>query len=42
MNDFNLWKSPDDINQEIAKRMRARRKEKKITQVQWSRQGKYH
>lgn len=34
MNNFSFLKSPDQINKDIAGRMRARRKEKKITQVQ--------
>lgn len=36
MNNFAFLKSPDEINQDIAKRMRERRKEKKITQIQLS------
>ncbi|MCD7981976.1 MAG: helix-turn-helix transcriptional regulator [Clostridiales bacterium] len=36
MNNFNLFKSPGDVNQEIAMRMRQRRKEKKLTQIQLS------
>ena len=31
---FDFLKSPDEVNKGIAKRMRQRRKEKKITQVQ--------
>ena len=34
MNNFDFLKSPDEVNKGIAKRMRQRRKEKKITQVQ--------
>ena len=34
MNYFNYLKSPKEVNQQIAKRMSARRKEKKFTQVQ--------
>lgn len=33
MNNFNFLKSPDGVSSEIAYRMSARRKEKKITQV---------
>lgn len=36
MNTFSFLRSPGDINLEIAKRMRARRKELKITQAQLS------
>ncbi|MCD8096599.1 MAG: helix-turn-helix transcriptional regulator [Lachnospiraceae bacterium] len=36
MNNFDLLKSPGDVNKEIAMRMRQRRKEKKLTQVQLS------
>ncbi|MCD8347715.1 MAG: helix-turn-helix transcriptional regulator [Lachnospiraceae bacterium] len=36
MNNFDFLKSPQDVNLSIAKRMSARRKEKKITQVQLS------
>ena len=34
MNNYNFLKSPNEINKEIAYRVSARRKEKKITQVQ--------
>ena len=34
MNNFKFLRSPNDVNIEIAKRVCARRKEKKITQVQ--------
>ena len=34
MNNFKFLRSPNDVNIEIAKRVSARRKEKKITQVQ--------
>lgn len=34
MNNFDFLRSPNDVNIEIAKRVSARRKEKKITQVQ--------
>ncbi|MCD7863612.1 MAG: helix-turn-helix transcriptional regulator [Lachnospiraceae bacterium] len=36
MNNFDLLKSPGDVNKEIAMRMRQRRKEKKLTQTQLS------
>ncbi len=36
MNNFIFLKSPGDVNKTIAKRVRARRKEKKITQEQLS------
>ncbi|MFR6290285.1 MAG: helix-turn-helix domain-containing protein [Peptococcaceae bacterium] len=36
MDNYNFLKSPSDINLEIAKRVRARRKELKITQEQLS------
>ena len=36
MNNFNFLKSPSDINNEIAMRVSARRKEKNITQEQLS------
>lgn len=36
MIDYAILKSPDEINQEIVKRMRDRRKEKKITQANLS------
>lgn len=36
MNNFDLLKSPSDVNKEIAMRMRQRRKEKKLSQVQLS------
>lgn len=36
MNTFNFLKSPNDINKEIAERVRARRKEKKLSQIQLS------
>ena len=36
MNNFSFLKSPNEINKDIAKRMRERRKEKKLTQVQLS------
>lgn len=36
MNNFVFLKSPNDINKEIAMRMRARRKEKKLSQIQLS------
>ncbi len=36
MNNFDLLKSPGDVNKEIVMRMRQRRKEKKLTQVQLS------
>ncbi|MCD8364009.1 MAG: helix-turn-helix transcriptional regulator, partial [Lachnospiraceae bacterium] len=35
-NNFDLLKSPGDVNKEIVMRMRQRRKEKKLTQVQLS------
>lgn len=34
MNNFCFWKSPDEVNKNIASRMSRRRREKKITQVQ--------
>lgn len=34
MNNFNFLKSPSEVNKDIASRMSARRKEKKITQIQ--------
>lgn len=34
MINFDFWKSPDEVNKDIASRMSKRRKEKKITQVQ--------
>lgn len=36
MNEFDFLKSPYEINRDIAKRVQARRKEKKITQKQLS------
>jgi len=36
MNNFEFFKSPNDINNEIAKRVSARRKENNITQEQLS------
>lgn len=36
MNTFAFLKSPDELNRDIAKRMQARRKEKKISQVKLS------
>ena len=36
MNTFDFLKSPNDINMDIAKRVRMRRKEKKITQAKLS------
>lgn len=36
MDNFSFLKSPDEINKDIAKRMRERRKEKKLTQIQLS------
>lgn len=36
MNNFNFLKSPNDVNKDIAKRMRERRKEKKLSQAQLS------
>lgn len=36
MNMFNFLKSPNDVNKEIAMNVRARRKEKKLSQVQLS------
>jgi len=36
MNNFTFLKSPNDINIDIAKRVRARRKESNITQEQLS------
>lgn len=36
MIDYTILKSPDEINQEIVKRMRDRRKEKKLTQANLS------
>lgn len=36
MNSFDFFKSPQDVNLSVAKRMSTRRKEKKITQVQLS------
>lgn len=36
MNEFNFLKSPADINMDIAKNVRVRRKEKKLSQVQLS------
>ncbi len=36
MNTFNFLKSPNDVNKEIAMNVRARRKEKKLSQVQLS------
>ncbi|MCD8052720.1 MAG: helix-turn-helix domain-containing protein [Lachnospiraceae bacterium] len=39
MNTLSFFKSPGDINREIADRARARRKEKKFTQVELSRRS---
>lgn len=36
MNNFDFFKSPSDVNKDIARRVQERRKEKKITQVQLS------
>lgn len=36
MNEFYFLKSPDEINKEIAEKVRARRKEKKLSQVELS------
>ncbi len=36
MNNFDFLKSPAEINMEIAKRMRERRKEKKLSQIELS------
>lgn len=36
MNNFDFLKAPNDVNMEIAKRLKERRKEKKITQEQLS------
>lgn len=36
MNNFSFLKSPGDVNRDVAKRMRERRKEKKLSQVQLS------
>lgn len=36
MNNFSFLKSPGDVNMDIAKKVRERRKEKKWTQVQLS------
>lgn len=36
MNNIHFLKSPDEINKNIAKRMRERRKEKKLSQVRLS------
>ncbi|MDO4711417.1 MAG: helix-turn-helix transcriptional regulator [Peptostreptococcaceae bacterium] len=36
MNNFNLLRSPADLNKDIANRMRARRKEKKLSQAELS------
>ena len=36
-NILDLMKTPKDVNNDIVKRMRARRKEKKLTQVELSR-----
>ena len=38
MNEF-IFKSPEQLNMDIAKRMRARRKEQKLSQVQLSRRS---
>ena len=38
MNKF-IFKSPEQLNMDIAKRMRARRKEQKLSQVQLSRRS---
>lgn len=39
MNNFNFLKSPKDINTDIAKRMRARRKEGKLSQLELSKRS---
>lgn len=39
MNNFDFLKSPNDVSKEIAKRVRERRKEKKLTQVQLSKRA---
>lgn len=39
MNNFEFLKSPDDVSKGIAKRVRKRRKEKKLTQVQLSKRS---
>lgn len=36
MNNFDFLKSPNDVNREIAMRMRGRRKEQKLSQVKLS------
>lgn len=36
MNNINLLKSPNEVNKDIAKRMRERRKEKKLSQIRLS------
>lgn len=36
MNSFDFLKSPNDVNKDIAKRMKDRRKEKKLSQVELS------
>lgn len=39
MNNFEFLKSPNDVSKGIAKRVRERRKEKKLTQVQLSKRS---
>lgn len=39
MNNFEFLKSPNDVSNGIAKRVRERRKEKKLTQVQLSKRS---
>jgi len=39
MNNYNFFKTPSGVNAEIAKRMRERRKEKKLSQVQLSKRS---
>lgn len=36
MNNYSFLKSPMDVNMDIAKKVRARRKEKKLSQIQLS------
>lgn len=39
MEDFSFFKSPNDINKELAARIRDRRKEKKISQTELSKKS---
>ena len=39
MNNYNFLRSPDEVNKQIAKRMRERRKEKHLSQEQFSKRS---